>query len=471
MIGKLLYIILISFLVLPKMLISQKNDSLQKANFLTEDQINFELLNAAYEGDEKKVLKLLKLGANVNTRTNDGITPLMYSSQGAYLSIVKILIFNGADVNAIPNDRTTALISAAKSNHIEIVEHLMLNNASINAIDFSYRSAFWYAVAYNNFILSDMLIFNGANIEQKDSQGNTPLMVSVTNSDYDIIELLLSNGADVNNSDNEGFTSLMFASQIGELQLTQLLLNNGADILQKNKNGMDALSFAVKNNHIKVVQLLIDSGADVNMEINPFQTPLSIAKIYKNEEIIKLLKSSGAVTKSKFYIDKFIINLNSSLNTKDFMTGLEIGFAEEKTRLILLLGYHVRPWTRNILFEKEKNVFYQFWEHRSMITLSLLKSFSFHSFSENCNLGLDAQLKTAYSFGRYRGSVLKPKNKLLAVPGINFYYKKDFYKIYIGYEYLNFHTEPISPHRLNIGVGFYFNTTKYREKNKALISL
>jgi len=471
MIGKPIYIIFISFLILSKVLISQEIDSLQKANFLSEDELNFELLNVAYEGDEKKVLKLLKLGANVNASTYEGITPLMYASQGGYLPIVKILTFNGSDVNATPNEGTTALISAAKNNYEEIVEHLILNEASINATDFLNRYALWYAVANNKFVLSDMLIFYGANIDQKDSQGNTPLMVSVTNSDYDIIELLIRNGSDVNAFDNEGFTPLMFASQIGDFSIVELLIDKGANVLQKNVFGMDALSLAIKNNHAEIVKILIDKGADVNVEINPYLTPLSFAKINKNKEIIEILKSNGAIAGNKPYANKFVINLNSSVNTKDFMTGLEIGFAEEKTSTILLFGFHVRPWTRNVLLEREKNVFYQFWEHRSMITLSLLKSFSLHSISENCNLGLDAQLKAAYTFGNYRGSTLKPKNKLLAAPGINFFYKKGFYKIFLGYEYLNFHTEPISPHRLNFGIGFYLNTTKYREKNKAFISL
>ena len=469
MFTKTINIFLLIFLFQVNAIFSQENDSLQVENLLTEEEINFELLNAAYEGNEKNVLMLLKAGANVNTSTYEGITPLMYASQGGYLSIINILIFNGAKLNAAPNDGTTALISAVQNNHEEILEYLILNDASINAIDFLNRSALWYAVAYNNFILSDMLIFYGADLDQKDSFGNTPMIISVSNSDFDIIELLINKGANVNIADNEGFSPLMFASQIGNLSLVEFLINNDADVLQKNIFGMDALSLAIKNNHAEIVKFLIENGADVNLEINPHLTPLSLAKFNKNKEIIEILKSKGAIEKNKFFVNKFVINLNSSANTKDFMTGLEIGFAEEKTRTTLLLGYHFRPWTRNISVEKGNNYFYQFWENRSMITLSLAKSFSLHSYSEKSNLGLDAILKAAYTFGNYRGSTSKPKNKLMAVPAINFYYKKDFYKIFLGYEYLNLNTEPISPHRLNFGVGFYLNTTKYREKNKEMI--
>ncbi len=471
MFKKTISIFLLFFLVFTNAIFSQKNDSLQVANLLTEEEINFELLNAAYEGNEKKVLMLLKTGANVNTSTNEGITPLMYATQGGYLSIVKILIFNGADVNAVPKDGTTSLISAAQNNHENIAEYLILNDASINAIDLSYRSALWYAIAYNNLILSDMLIFYGADFEQKDTQGNTPLIISVTNSDYEIIELLINKGANVNATDNEGFSPLMLASQIGDISLVELLLNNGAEILLKNAYKMDALSLAVKNNHAEVVKVLIDKGADVNVEINPYLTPLSLAQLNNNKEIIELLKSIGAVNNNKLYINKFVINSSSSANTKDFLTGLEIGVAEEKTRTMFLLGYYIRPWTRNVLIKKENNTFYQFWENRSIITLSIAKTFSFHSFNEKSSLGMDVIIKAAYTFGNYRGSTLKPKNKLFAVPEINFYFKKDFYKIFLGYEYLNLDTEPISSHRLSFGVGFYLSATKYREKNKAVITL
>ena len=48
----------------------------------------------------EEVKKLIKKGADVNTKNQNGWTPLHLASWNRYLKIVELLIKNGADVNA-----------------------------------------------------------------------------------------------------------------------------------------------------------------------------------------------------------------------------------------------------------------------------------------------------------------------------------------------------------------------------------
>lgn len=52
---------------------------------------------------------LLDKGANINAKTRNGWTALMYASDYGYLDMVKFLVKNGADINAITDEGYTAL--------------------------------------------------------------------------------------------------------------------------------------------------------------------------------------------------------------------------------------------------------------------------------------------------------------------------------------------------------------------------
>ena len=50
------------------------------------------------------------LPVDINTKDNDGMTPLMYASYKSDLEIIRLLLNNGADINARRNDGKTALM-------------------------------------------------------------------------------------------------------------------------------------------------------------------------------------------------------------------------------------------------------------------------------------------------------------------------------------------------------------------------
>ncbi len=58
--------------------------------------INSQLILAAKDGNMPKVIKLLKEGANVNTKNSSGKTPLNSAAFYGHLKIVKYLISKGA---------------------------------------------------------------------------------------------------------------------------------------------------------------------------------------------------------------------------------------------------------------------------------------------------------------------------------------------------------------------------------------
>ena len=87
--------------------------------------VNEDLMKATLKGSSSSVIQLLKSGADVNAKNNEGVTPLMVASGTGNKTILDILLSAGADVNATSNDGVTALMLAIYTNKISSAETLL----------------------------------------------------------------------------------------------------------------------------------------------------------------------------------------------------------------------------------------------------------------------------------------------------------------------------------------------------------
>lgn len=71
----------------------------------------------------------------IDYRDCDGLSALQWAAYNGHSKIVKLLIKNGADVNNKANDGRTPLIEATQMGHHETVKLLLENGANINAED------------------------------------------------------------------------------------------------------------------------------------------------------------------------------------------------------------------------------------------------------------------------------------------------------------------------------------------------
>jgi hypothetical protein len=89
----------------------------------SNDNLDIELISAASKGNTREVERLLKLGANPNTK-NYGYTSLMWASYYDHLEVVKTLLNAGADRNLENPLGQTALDLAKQRNYYTIVSVL-----------------------------------------------------------------------------------------------------------------------------------------------------------------------------------------------------------------------------------------------------------------------------------------------------------------------------------------------------------
>ena len=96
------------------------------------------------------IATLLKAGADIEARDNDGMTALMYAAaNNRNPEVITSLLKAGADVNAQSRYGVTALMYAANNKNPAVITTLLKAGADIEARDNDGRTALMWAARHN----------------------------------------------------------------------------------------------------------------------------------------------------------------------------------------------------------------------------------------------------------------------------------------------------------------------------------
>ena len=160
-------------------------------------------------GSIKLIKEALEEGINVNSKNNNGDTPLR-------LAVIRRNVQKGWSGRSYGK--------YYDKDYLNIIKLLLEHNANPN-------------------IKSKIL-------------GSTPLLLSVYRSDYELTNIMIKYGVNVNSKNKFGNTPLMAAAKYGPLKLVKLLLENGAKLLSRNNNGDSAYYEAYRNSNHEIEKYL-----------------------------------------------------------------------------------------------------------------------------------------------------------------------------------------------------------------------
>lgn len=187
--------------------------------------------NYALEENDSKLATLImsaNLGIDVNTAGRSSNTPLIYATEYANYSLMKLLLQNGADPNLIGQNRRVPLDHAVKNQDMRAVELLFQNGANPNGAVGCQKHPLVQVGKHHTCDIAIRLIREGANIDHF-CKTPTALTAAIYNRAHVIVECLLQNGADPNQFDGGGITPLELAEGINDPKIKASLLAYGAN--------------------------------------------------------------------------------------------------------------------------------------------------------------------------------------------------------------------------------------------------
>jgi len=233
-------------------------------NFRTEK--DFTALLCAIGNKNPKIFEMLiDNGADVTMTFNwfDKKTTILhiYAEGGKDIKILDKLIFAGADINVKTSDNMTPLIYAASLGKDEFVERLIDKGADVTVKSKAGKitALHMYAFSGKDTKILDKLIAAGSDINAKaDYNVNptmTPLSFAVSAGNVVFVETLINEGADVNADSNILFYALLKEN----LDVIKMLLAKGA-IRNVDENNLVFYAHLNKCENPEIIKAFQDAG-------------------------------------------------------------------------------------------------------------------------------------------------------------------------------------------------------------------
>jgi TIR domain/Ankyrin repeats (3 copies)/Ankyrin repeat len=162
------------------------------------------LLAACMNNSAQVAIALVRRGANVNAKAEDGSSPLIIACHRGYLDLVYALLEKDGDLEEQERFRGgTALMKAAEVGNVEIVQALVERGADVNARDAGGRTALMRAADVYRYHPTDRLaatvrtlLGGGADINAVDHEGLTALAIARHGpAKTDVVDMLIKAGA------------------------------------------------------------------------------------------------------------------------------------------------------------------------------------------------------------------------------------------------------------------------------------
>lgn len=233
------------------------------ANAQGSESARGDALNRAIELRHPSTVQfLVERGADLNTTSTHGYTPLQTALIYNMEAEARLLVEHGADPNR----------AAARLNPLLVAIEKKMSRLAL------------------------LLLQKGADPNFRYEDKWIPLPQAVSMGQLEVVKALLEKGAQLNVVQGElGWSPLMTAIAKDNLEMVRLLLEKGADPNSPTlKGGFAPLHRAVHQGNAEVVKLLLARGARLGAKMDNGQTPLDIAREEKKQAMEVLLSAPAA---------------------------------------------------------------------------------------------------------------------------------------------------------------------------------
>ena len=170
----------------------------KNADINAKDEDGRTALDWAVSGGKKEIVKLLiakKTEIGKTKKELEAAESIHDASRYGNIEAVKQHLAAGVDVNAKSDDGGTPLLYAAAYGHRKIVELLIAAGADVNVKNENGKTTLHFAVLNGRKVIVELLIAKGADVNAKDEDGETPLDATYVFNKTETADLLRKHGA------------------------------------------------------------------------------------------------------------------------------------------------------------------------------------------------------------------------------------------------------------------------------------
>ncbi|WP_240669064.1 ankyrin repeat domain-containing protein [Dyella sp. M7H15-1] len=256
-----------------------------------------DLIQAAQQGADTAVRRLLELGFAVDARDAQGATALLHAGGAGHRDVAITLIEAGADMSASASNGMTPLAAAVAARREALVALLLERGATVDQRLPGDATALMIAAVQGYPEIAEQLLEAGADPNAVDARGHSALHAA-SQFGFEqndslrarrLFDALLKRKADLNLADSEGKTSLLLllgahlrpgrpsdATHIGAL--LPVLLDAGARIEHADQRGVTALHACAMHAMLPPARVLLSRGADRHAADNFGRTAADVAR-------------------------------------------------------------------------------------------------------------------------------------------------------------------------------------------------
>lgn len=242
------------------------------------------------------VLALIKAGADVNERNEEGQTLLHQAILKEDSATAIFLLENGADMNVRTANGETSLQLCVHCRLGEVVETLCRRG-----VDTSIGCPLWDALDSDQEDTASILVKYGADTDcwgpGPDGCQQTLLHRAIDDNKEDVAQFIIRSGCDLNatrrpgpdgaggEEARDGCTPLHLCCQWGLEQVVQTLIEHGADVNARDAEGKTPVHVAIQNQHSQIISLLLcHPNIDLNKRDKKGLTPFATALTVRNDK-------------------------------------------------------------------------------------------------------------------------------------------------------------------------------------------
>ncbi|CAH0550681.1 unnamed protein product [Brassicogethes aeneus] len=240
----------------------------------------------------------------IQSRDEDGFTPLHLAVIAGNMQLVTFLLANKADVNAVDNEKHTVVHWATVCGETSALRAVLAAGAPVSTPDVHGGYPLHYAAqmcggerdsSLGLQVLQTLLAHTDISVTVMDGDKRQPLLWAASAGSARALLSLIRAGANVEACDKDGLTALHCAASRGHTDCIDTLLTLcGASPDVIDSNGCTALHYAVTLGHADATALLLAHGADPNRQDRKGRSPAHCGCAKGQFETVKLIGSHGA---------------------------------------------------------------------------------------------------------------------------------------------------------------------------------